>query len=91
MPPDRRLALTTDQFIRRFLSHVLPKGFQRIRHYGLLANGNRDADLARARQLLAMPPPVCPACGGPMVIIETFAPGAGRALRRAMNKLQGDR
>jgi len=35
------MTLTTDQFIRRFLSHVLPKGFHRIRHYGLLANGNR--------------------------------------------------
>ncbi len=39
-------------------SHVLPKGFHRIRHYGLLANGNRAANLARARQLLAMPAPV---------------------------------
>ncbi len=89
------MTLTTDQFIRRFLSHVLPKGFHRIRHYGLLANGNRAANLARARQLLAMPAPEaddaqtvdqasepsgntypCPACGGPMVIIETFEPGA---------------
>ncbi len=41
------MTLTTDQFIRRFLSHVLPKGFHRIRHYGLLANGNRAANLAR--------------------------------------------
>jgi hypothetical protein len=91
----KTMTLTTDQFIRRFLSHVLPKGFHRIRHYGLLANGNRAANLARARQLLAMPPPVanddqilddaseppastypCPACGGRMVIIETFEPGA---------------
>jgi hypothetical protein len=91
----KTMTLTTDQFIRRFLSHVLPKGFHRIRHYGLLANGNRAANLARARQLLAMPPPEagegqtvdaadeapvniypCPACGGPMVIIETFEPGA---------------
>ena len=37
---------------------MLPKGFQRIRHYGLLANGNRAADIARARELLAMPPRV---------------------------------
>ncbi len=54
----KTMTLTTDQFIRRFLSHVLPKGFHRIRHYGLLANGGRAANLARARQLLAMPPPV---------------------------------
>ncbi len=39
--PFRGQTLTTDQFIGRFLSHVLPKGFHRIRHYGLLANGNR--------------------------------------------------
>jgi len=54
----KTMTLTTDQFIRRFLCHVLPKGFHRIRHYGLLANGGRAANLARARQLLAMPPPV---------------------------------
>jgi hypothetical protein len=42
--------------IRRFLMHVLPKGFHRIRHYGLLANGNRAANIAHARELLAMPP-----------------------------------
>ena len=44
-----------DKFIRRFLIHVLPKGFHRIRHYGLLASGNRAANIAHARQLLAMP------------------------------------
>ena len=89
------MTLPTYEFIRRFLSHVLPKGFHRIRHYGMLANANRTANLARARQLLAMPAPVadddqtldqasepsastypCPACGGPMAIIETFEPGA---------------
>ena len=37
--------------------HVLPKGLHRIRHYGLFANGNRAANIARARELLAMPPP----------------------------------
>jgi hypothetical protein len=40
------------EFIRRFLIHVLPKGLHRIRHYGLLANGQREANLARARELL---------------------------------------
>jgi hypothetical protein len=48
----KTMRLTTDEFIRRFLSHVLPKGFHRIRHYGLLANGNRAANIARARELL---------------------------------------
>ena len=47
----------THEFIRRFLIHVLPQGFHRIRHYGLFANGNRAANIARARELLAVPPP----------------------------------
>ena len=49
------MTLTTDEFIRRFLLHVLPKRFHRIRHYGLLANGNRAANMAKARELLAVP------------------------------------
>jgi hypothetical protein len=52
------MRLTPHEFIRRFLSHVLPKGFHRIRHYGLLANGNRAANIAKARELLAVPAPV---------------------------------
>jgi Putative transposase/Transposase zinc-binding domain len=57
--PDRykTMTLATDEFIRRFLIHVLPKRFHRIRHYGLLASGNRAANIARARALLAVPPP----------------------------------
>ncbi len=51
------MTLATGEFIRRFLSHVLPKGFHRIRHYGLLANGNRAQNIAKARQLLALPTP----------------------------------
>jgi Putative transposase/Transposase zinc-binding domain len=51
----KTMTLATDEFIRRFLIHVLPKGFHRIRHYGLLANGDRAANIARARELLAMP------------------------------------
>ena len=47
------MTLPTDEFIRRFLMHVLPKGLHRIRHYGLFANGNRAANIARARALLA--------------------------------------
>jgi hypothetical protein len=44
------------EFIRRFLMHVLPKGFGRIRHYRLFANYNRAANIARARVLLSMSP-----------------------------------
>jgi len=52
----KTMTLPTHEFIRRFLIHVLPKGLHRIRHYGLFANGkNRAANIARARQLLAMP------------------------------------
>ena len=80
------MTLSPDEFIRRFLLHVLPKGFHRIRHYGLLASAGRKANVARARELLAVPAatavedaapppdprPPCPCCGGRMVIIETF-------------------
>jgi hypothetical protein len=51
------MTLATDEFIRRFLLHVLPKRFHRIRHYGLLASGNRAANLVHARELLAVPSP----------------------------------
>ncbi len=50
----KTITLTPFEFIRRFLLHVLPKGFHRIRHYGLLANGNRAANIARARELLGV-------------------------------------
>lgn len=79
------MTLATDEFIRRFLLHVLPRGFHRIRHYGLLASGGRRDNLARARELLATPPPEpdeapepsdhrppCPCCGGRMLILEIF-------------------
>jgi hypothetical protein len=85
----RTMTLATDEFIRRFLLHVLPKGFHRIRHYGLLASAGRKANVARARELLAVPPadqpaepvelteprPPCPCCGGHMIIVETFQRG----------------
>src|SRR3546814_7532915 len=72
------MTITTDEFIRRFLLHVLPRGFHRIRHYGLLAGSARKASLALARRLLevAADPasddiaepddyrPPCPCCGG---------------------------
>ena len=82
----RTMTLSADEFIRRFLLHVLPKGFHRIRHYGLLASAGRKANVARARELLVAlapveieesepppdPRPPCPCCGGRMVIIEIF-------------------
>ena len=51
------MTLAADEFIRRFLLHVLPRGFHRIRHYGLLAGSARKASLALARELLAVAPP----------------------------------
>jgi hypothetical protein len=80
------MTLAADEFIRRFLLHVLPRGFHRIRHYGLLAGAHHKAAIARARELLTVVPPLepaepqertdhispCPCCGGRMVIIETF-------------------
>jgi hypothetical protein len=53
----RTMTLVPGEFIRRFLLHVLPKGFHRIRHYGLLASAARKANIARARELLAAPEP----------------------------------
>ncbi len=80
------MTLATGEFIRRSLLHVLPRRFHRIRHYGPLASGGRRDNLARARELLAAPPPAgpaatiepsdhrppCPCYGGHMIIIETF-------------------
>jgi hypothetical protein len=86
--PERQrvMTLAPHEFIRRFLLHVLPRGFHRIRHYGLLASSTRKASIARARELLAVAPPTapvevpepcdrlppCPCCGGRMIVIETF-------------------
>jgi hypothetical protein len=53
----KTMTLATDEFIRRFLIHVLPTGFHRIRHYGLFANGSRADHIAQARKLLAVPTP----------------------------------
>jgi hypothetical protein len=86
----RLMTLATDEFIRRFLIHVLPRGFHRIRHYGLLARASCVDNIARVRELLAVPTPQaepadatddndplpCPHCGGRMIIIETFARGS---------------
>lgn len=80
------MTLATDEFIRRFLLHILPRGFHRIRHYGLLAGSARKARLPLARELLnvAAPSddytpdepadvrPPCPCCGGRMIVVEVF-------------------
>jgi hypothetical protein len=52
----KTMTLGADEFMRRFLLHVLPAGFHRIRHYGLLANGSRKTNLARVRELLHVTP-----------------------------------
>lgn len=52
----KSMTLGTGEFMRRFLLHVLPSGFHRIRHYGLIANGGRRENLARARELLHVAP-----------------------------------
>ena len=86
----KRMTLTTNEFIRRFLIHVLPRGLHRIRHYGLFAKGSCADNVARARELLAVAKPedgptaaavdpgepACPCCGGRMIVIEVFARGA---------------
>src|ERR1700751_971054 len=51
------MRLRPHEFIRRFLMHVLPKGFHRIRHYGLFANANRAENIATARAPLDVSPP----------------------------------
>jgi hypothetical protein len=53
----KTMTLKPHEFIRRFLIHVLPTGFHRIRHYGLIANGNRASNIARARELLNVQAP----------------------------------
>jgi hypothetical protein len=86
----KRMTLGTCEFIRRFLMHVLPKGLHRIRHYGLFAKGACADNIARVRELLAIPKlegqparatvdtskPNCPCCGGRMIIIEVLERGA---------------
>ena len=53
----KAMTLATDEFIRRFMLHILPKGLHRIRHYGLFASASRAANIARLRELLGAIPP----------------------------------
>jgi Putative transposase/Transposase zinc-binding domain len=79
----RLMTISADEFIRRFLVHVLPKGFVRIRHFGFMANYQRSSSLELCRQRLRMAPVIgstesapsvsswtCPRCGGLMAVIE---------------------
>ena len=82
----KTMTLGADEFMRRFLLHVLPGGFHRIRHYGLLANAGRREHLAQARELLQAVPAVAqaPAPGVASVAITapTFVcPHCGAAMR----------
>jgi hypothetical protein len=81
----RRMTLAADEFLRRFVQHVLPRGFVRIRHFGFLVNRCREPMLALARQLLANAPKPrepcpalprswqCPRCGSRMNIGPTLS------------------
>ena len=85
----KTMTLAAHEFIRRFLIHVLPNGFHRIRHYGLLASGVKADNLVLARKLLDVAPPApepedvaaepplkpCPCCGSAMRIVEVFEAG----------------
>ena len=80
----RRMTLSADEFLRRFLLHVLPRGFTRIRHFGFLANRHRATFVPLCRQLLNEMPVAfdnstpsetartwaCPKCAAPMILVE---------------------
>jgi hypothetical protein len=94
---ERLLTLPAVEFLRRFLQHVLPKGFVKVRHYGLLANGGREQKLAACRWLLALAPLAalaavgvvpasadpgrCPVCGVGLLSWVEELPGPGRGRR----------
>jgi hypothetical protein len=85
----KTMTLDVHEFLRRFVQHVLPKSFVKVRHYGLLANGQRQVRLAVCRRLLlvanvaaALPsaetapaqPSCCPHCGGTRLVYRALAP-----------------
>jgi hypothetical protein len=82
----KAMTLDAHEFMRRFLLHVLPGGFHRIRHYGLLANGGRREHLARARELLHVVPAVAEAPASDVAPVTITAatflcPHCGAAMR----------
>jgi hypothetical protein len=99
------MTLEVPEFIRRFLLHVLPKGFHRIRHYGLLAGTSKAETIAKACGMLAHVNPdtaevdedvatahahPCPCCGGRMMIVELFEPGGQPQQRPAAPTIRID-
>jgi Putative transposase len=76
------MTLTADEFIRRFLLHVLPDGFQRIRYYGFLANRHREAKLTSCRELLGMSPNSPTTCPRPDDYREYYETLTGRSLKQ---------
>jgi hypothetical protein len=86
----RKMTVSAEEFVRRFLLHVLPKHFVRIRHFGFMANNQRSRSLELCRQLLDMAPIVrstettsssarlCPTCHGPIAVIEKLNPAQVR-------------
>jgi len=75
------MCLEAEEFMRRFLLHVLPSGLQRIRHYGFLANRYRAAKLARCRELLAAPAPVVERPEAPLDYRDRYELLTGKSLR----------
>lgn len=75
------MRLGAQEFIRRFLLHVLPNGFQRIRHYGFLANRHRAVKLARCRQLLGAPAPSVKFPDAPLDYRDRYEQLTGTSLR----------
>ena len=82
--PDQRkeLPLPATEFLRRFLLHVVPKGFMRIRHSGITANCRRQQKLARCRELLGIATPAPPAAASLPAGVDTAVPAAEDATRR---------
>jgi hypothetical protein len=78
---NKLMCLDAQEFLRRFLLHVLPSGFQRIRHYGLLANRQREAKLARCRELLAAPAPAQAKVDKPLDYRDRYQRLTGMSLR----------
>ena len=82
-PRYKTMTLAAHEFIRRFLIHVLPAGFHRIRHYGLFANGSRADNIARARELLNVPMPKAHHAAGTETTEPTDPPPSLPVLRRS--------
>jgi putative transposase/transposase-like zinc-binding protein len=78
---NKLMRLDAQEFVRRFLLHVLPPGFQRIRHYGLLANRHREVKLEHCRQLLAAPAPVVELTEEPLDYRDRYQRLTGVSLR----------